>query len=333
MDFTPAILWKSSIPRKTALTRVTGPIPPPPVAQGWPELIATIEKEITDIVGPEELFGQNLGAKEMTGILLKLKQGAGLVGLRNIFDRLNQMQMYVGDIMLEMALNNFGVGKIQHIIGEQPSELIQSIITPENQLQKMAAGMLKYNCTVEEAELTSTQRGLQFMQALQMKQMGIPISNKYLLEKSTLQGKREIMEDIQQQEQQAQQMQQQQFASEMKQAQVLARSLEAKAQSDFAGAKEKEARAISDIGLAKHHEALAISDRAQANLNNAKAISELDEMPENRLIKLMDAIMTMEEREHAMTLADNQTSEATAARASADVNASKAESKPQNGRQ
>lgn len=295
------------------------PIPPPPVAQGWPELIATIEKEITDIVGPEELFGQNLGTKEMTGILLKLKQGAGLVGLRNIFDRLNQMQMYVGDIMNEMVLNNFGIGKIAHIIGEEPSDILKSILTPENQLQKMASSLLKYNCRVEEAEMTSTQRNLQFMQALQLKQLGIPISNKYIIEKSTLQGKREIIEDIQQQEQQAQQMQMAQSQAELEQSQMLAHSLEAKADSDFASAQEKRARAISDIGLAKHHEALAISDRAKANLDNAKMINELDEMPENRLLKIMDAVMSMQEREHAMMMAENQASEETAMRINAEA--------------
>ncbi len=56
------------------------PIPSPPVAAGWMELINTVEEEIMSIVGPEELFAQNMGAKEMTGVLMKLKQGAGLIG-------------------------------------------------------------------------------------------------------------------------------------------------------------------------------------------------------------------------------------------------------------
>jgi hypothetical protein len=273
------------------------PIPAPPVAQGWMELIQTIEKEITEIVGPEELFGQNLGAKEMTGILLKLKQGAGLVGLRNIFDRLNQMQMFTGDIMNEMILNNFGAGKIAHIIGEEPSDLIKSTLTPENQLMKMATSMLKYNCTVEEAELTSTQRGLQFMQALQLKQMGIPISNEYLLKKSTLQGKKEIIEDIQKQEQAAQQMQQAQAQAAMEQQQVLTRSLEAKAQMDFAGAEERKSTAVQKIALAKQEASQAVHQRAAAALDNAKALKELEEMDENRLIKLANFIIDLQNKQ------------------------------------
>jgi hypothetical protein len=273
------------------------PIPAPPVAQGWPELIHTIEKEIMDIVGPEELFAQNMGAKDMTSVLMKLKMGAGLIGLRNIFDRLNQAQMYVGEIMDDMIINNFEKGKVTRILGREPTELF------------FDKTFSKYQCIVEEGELTSTQRQLQFVQAIQLKQMGIPISNKYLLEKSTLQGKKEIIEDIVQQEQQASQMQQQQFMAEMQQSQVLARSLEAKAQNDFASADEKRARSIADIGLSKHHEALAIQDRAKASLENAKALKEVDEIGENRLMKLADFIMSMQERQQAMALAEEENSQ------------------------
>lgn len=309
------------------------PIPPPPVAQGWMELIQSIEKEITEIVGPEELFGQNLGAKEMTGVLLKLKQGAGLVGLRNIFDRLNQMQMYVGDIMNEMVLNNFGVGKIAHIIGEEPSELIKATLTPENQLLKMAATMLKYNCTVEEAEMTATQRNLQFMQALQMRQLGIPISNKYILEKSTLQGKKEIIEDILQQEQQAQQVQQAQMQAELEQSQMLSRSLEAKAQSDFAGAIEKRAKAISDLGLAKEHEGQGMRDRAQAELDHAKALKELHDMDEDRLIKLANFVVDMQAKQKQLEQMDQQEDLMAASALGASVNQSEQQSKPKSSAQ
>lgn len=293
------------------------PIPPPPVASGWQELIATIEKEIMDIVGPEELFAQNMGAKEMTGVLMKLKMGAGLIGLRNIFDRLNQFQQNVGEIMDDLIVNNFGEGKIAHILGHAPSQYF------------FDKEFSKYNVSVEEGELTASQRQRQFLDAIQMKQMGIPISNKYLIEKSTLAGKKEILDDLQQQEQQQQQMQQAQFQSEMQQAQVLARSLEAKAQSDFAGAKEKEARAVSDIGLAKKNTALAAYDEGKAALENAKALHELDEIPENRLIKLMDAILSMQERQKALSVDEEAQSEQGAARVGANVDQSERESKPQ----
>lgn len=276
------------------------PIPAPPVANGWMELIQTIEKEIMDIVGPEELFAQNMGAKEMTGVLMKLKMGAGLTGLRNIFDRLNQMQMSIGEIALDLILNNFGVGKMTHILGKEPSDLIKASITPENQLMKMASSMLKYNCVVEEAEMTATQRQLQFLQALQLKQLGVPISNKYILEKSTLQGKKEIIEDIEQQEQQAAQVQQQQVSQELEQARVLTRSLEAKAQSDFAMAEERKATSVQKIALAKQEASQAVHQRASAALDNAKALRELEDMDEDRLIKLANFIVDIQSKQKAI---------------------------------
>jgi hypothetical protein len=265
------------------------PIPPPPVAQGWMELISTIEKEIMDIVGPEELFAQNMGAKEMTGVLMKLKMGAGLTGLRNIFDRLNQSQIYVSEIMDDMIVNNFSEGKVARILGKPPTE---SFFDNE---------FTKYSCIVEEAELTSTQRQLKFLQAVQLKQI-IPdsIDDAYLLKTSSLQDKKELIENAEARAKQVQELQQAQAEQELRQGQVLARSLEAKAQNDFASAEEKKAKAVADIAMAKERSSQAMHDRASAGLENAKALKELDEMDETRLIKLADFILTMQERQKAI---------------------------------
>jgi hypothetical protein len=273
------------------------PIPSPPVAPGWLELIQSVEKEITDIVGPEELFGQNLGAKEMTGVLMKLKQGAGLVGLRNIFDRLNLFQTYAGEIVDQLIVGNFSEGKVSRILGEKPSQnFFDETFT-------------KYHCTVEEAELTASQRQLQFMQAMQMKQMGIPISNKYIIEKSSLQDKKGIIEEMQQAEQQQAELAHMQTLQQMQQQDQLARSLEAKAQSDFASAEEKKARAVSDISLAKKNQSLAAYDTAKAALENAKAMAELDQVPENRVIKLADMLLKMQSQQASLERSEEMKSQ------------------------
>jgi len=255
----------------------------PPVQAGWLELINSIEKEIMDIVGPEELFAQNMGAKEMTGVLMKLKMGAGLTGLRNIFDRLNMAQIQVGEIMDDMIVNNWTKGKIFKILGKQPSEYFF-----DNEFTK-------FSCVVEEAEMTATQKQLKFLQAIQLKQI-IPnaIPDAYLLEISNLQDKKKIMEFAQQQAQQAQQVQQAQIQSELQQSQMLARSLEAKAQSDFASAEEKITRSVTDIAMAKEHASEAIHQRASAALDNAKALKEIEYMDDDRLIKLANFILDLQ---------------------------------------
>lgn len=294
------------------------PFQAPPVGAGWLELIQTIEKEIMDIVGPEELFAQNLGAKEMSGVLMKLKMGAGLTGLRNIFDRLNESQMSVGDIMQTMVQENFEIGKISKIIGEEPTQ------------QFKQAFNTKYHCITEEAEMTSTQRQLQFLQALQLKQLGIPISTRYLLEKSTLQGKKELIEDIEKQEQLQQQMQHAQAMHEMEQSAMLSRSLEAKAQSDFAGAEEKRARSVSDFALAKERASQAVADRARGALDNVKAIKEIHGMDNERLINLGNFILDMQDRQRAISGGEESDSEGGASANTSSIKEAEIKTRPSN---
>ena len=289
----------------------------PPVGAGWMELINTIEKEIMDIVGPEELFAQNMGGKDMSGIMMKLKMGAGLVGLRNIFDRLNQSQMHLGELYDDLIVNNFSIGKVARILGKEPTQTFF-----DNDFSR-------YNCVVEEAELTTTQRGLQFLQAVQLKQMNVPISNKYLVEKSGLQDKKGVIEDIQQQEQQAQQMQMAQAQAEMQQQQVLTRSYEAQAQNNFAAAEERKARAVSDIALAKERTSQAVHDRASAALENAKALKEIDEMDENRLMKLAKFIVDIQAAQKAIAGDEEGDSEQKAAEVGSDAKMEEMKTKPQ----
>jgi hypothetical protein len=266
---------------------------PPPVGAGWLELIQTIEKEIMDIVGPEELFAQNLGAKEMSGVLMKLKMGAGLTGLRSLFDKLNVFQMNVSEIMDDLIVNNFSEGKVSHIVGKQPTENFF-----EKEFQK-------FNISVQEGEMTTSQRQFKLLQALQLKQM-MPeaISDDYILGLTSLQDKKQLIEARQKSAEQQSQMMQIQQQQAVEQQAILTRSLEAKAQSDFASAKEKAAKAISDISLSEHHQAMAVQDRARAGLDNAKALKEIDEMDENRLMKLAEFIVSMQERQKALDTQD-----------------------------
>lgn len=299
--------------QSTNLATDVVPIPAPAIPAGWEELIMSVEKEIMDTVGPEELFAQNLGTKEMTGVLMKLKQGAGLTGLRNIFDKLNMSQKMLAEIQMDLMLNNWDETKITKILGKPPSE---GFFDTE---------MFRYTCTVDEEELTNSQRQLQFLQATQIEAM-YPgtIPKKYIIDKSALQGKKEIQEYIEKQEQQAQQMQQMQFQAEMQQSQVLARSLEAKAQSDFARAKEQDTRAVSNIALAKEHESQGIHARAKASLDNAKAIKEMAAMNDDRILKMANFALEVQRAQNELvdSMADDSTKEAEAigaSRVAADV--------------
>jgi hypothetical protein len=199
--------------------------------------------------------------------------------------------MYLGEIMDDLIVKNFSPGKVRQILGKEPTELF---------FEKTFS---KFQAKVEEAELTTSQKQLQFMQALQMKQyLTDPgaIPDDYLIEKSNLQDKKGIIERIKARAEQQEQMQQMQAQQEMEQQAVVTRSFEAKAQSDFAGAEERKARAASDIALAKERTSQAIHDRAAASLDNAKALKELEHMEEDRLIKLANFVVDLQARQKAL---------------------------------
>lgn len=261
------------------------PIPPPPVAQGWMELIATIEKEIMDIVGPEELFAQNNNGKDMSSALYRLKMGTGLTGLRNIFDNLNDSQRMVGEIIDAMAVNNFSEGKVARILGKKPTEHF------------FDSSFTKYSCVVEEAELTATQRQLKFLQAMQMKQISPDsIPDDYLLSISSLQDKKALAERSKMRQQQMAQAQQAQLQQAMQETAIRTRSLEAKAQNDFASAEERKGRTLSNIGLDKEREAEALRNESEAVLNRAKIMHEISDLSDDRLIKLANFAMELQLR-------------------------------------
>jgi len=293
------------------------PFNAPPVAQGWEELIKTLDNEIMSIVGtPEELFGEDMNGKDMSGIMMKLKMGAGLTSLQNIFDRLNESQRNVSDIILEIVQKNFGSGKIKSIIGEEPS--------PEfNEAWKT-----KYHCVIEEAAMTDSQKQLQFLQALHLKELGIPLDNDYLVELSNIQGKKKVMEQLKKAQQQQQAMEQAQQQQMLQQGEILNRSIEAKAQADFSHAKTYQAEAIAKISQAKELSSKAQAERAAATLSQVKTLKELREMDDDRLIKVSQFIIGLEDRERAMAKQDEEDSDVDASRAGSGVSESERNSRP-----
>lgn len=257
-------------------------IPPPQIPPSMFELSSLLDKEIMEIAGVnEELFGQSANGKDMSGLLSSMRMGAALVSLQGLFDGLNQSQKHVGEIFMDMIQANFEIGKIEKILGRDVGQNFRDKDFP------------KYHCVVEEGELTSTQRQLQFQQAFMLKQAGAPISWSYLMEKLTIQGKKELMQSVEQEEKAASQAQ----AEQMK---IMQRSVEAKAQNDFASAEERKTRAVSNIGLAKERSSQSAEDRALAALNNVRAVKELEELDENRLMKLAKFILELQQAQKAL---------------------------------
>ena len=236
----------------TDVEAIQAPQVPPSMIQ----LSELLGKEIQEISGVnEELLGSAVDDK--AGILSMLRQGAGLTTLQILFDHLDRSQKLLGKLIIDLIQANFTPGKVKKILeGKEPAP----------QFYSKAFG--KYDAVVEEGLNTSTQRQMQFAQMLQLREAGVPIPDDVLLEAATIVNKKEIVEAVMRNQQQAQQMQQMQMQSTME---------EQQARTDLA-----KARAIADKGLGiervsrvQENQALAVERKAQAERDEALAILDI----------------------------------------------------------
>src|SRR5690606_40586240 len=95
----------------------------------------------------------------------------------------------------------------------------------------------------------------------------LPISERYLIEKSTLEGKKDLLDFIEKESQQQKDLAMAQAQADLQQSQMVSRSFEAKAQSDFGRAIESKARSLSNIGLYEQRKSQGAYDLAKASLD------------------------------------------------------------------
>lgn len=230
-------------------------ISPPVIPPSFFQLQETFSKEMNMVSGiNEELMGSAMDDK--AGILSALRQGAGLVTLRPLFDNADFSLKMIGELVLKMVMSNYGPIKVQMILEGQP---------PTQQFYNKA--FAKYHCQVEAGFSTETQKQMQFAQLLQLTELGVPIPPSQLIASATLQKKTELIQQMEQQQQMQQQQQQIQMQLQVQQAQAQIGALNAKAVADVGLGRERDSRI-------EENSALAIERRAQAHRDDATAERE-----------------------------------------------------------
>lgn len=261
------VIWRD----KDALPGSIEKIPPAQIPPSMFQLQQQFDADIKEIAGVNDAsFGAPESGNE-SGIMMLLRQGAAITNLQDTFDNLRFAQKHLSGLVLKM-IQTWTPEKVQRIINEEP--------TPEFYEKKFT----KYDCVVQEGILTDTQRQMYFRQLVDLTQLGVPIPPDSLLKAAPLQGKSELLEDIQrsQQEQAQEAAKQQQIQNELLQAQMdLAKS---QSLQQVAGAKERFTRSVANMGLEDERASSAIVDRTQAVLNQVKAMKEMSEM-DLRLLK------------------------------------------------
>lgn len=236
---------------------------PPAIPDSMIRLSELLAQEITQISGVnEELLGSAVDDK--AGVLSMLRQGAGLTTLQMLFDNLDYAQKQLGRLRMDIMQANWTPGHIRAILNEEPSDFFY----------KKEFG--HYDAAVEEGLNTTTQKQMQFAQMIQLRELGVPITNEDLLEAATLQGKKELIENMQRQAQQQAEMLKAQSDMQMAEAQSRIQLAQARATADQGLGLERISRVEENEALAKERLAQAERDHEGALLDKVKALKELE---------------------------------------------------------
>lgn len=283
-------------------------IMPPDIPQGQMLLTEMFNDIIPNILGINpEMMGMPENEKiETAAVLAKMRQSAGLISLRGVFDNLAESQKILGDKILKMMQVNYSPEKVAMIAKKEPTD------------EFFSKSFSRYNIVVEEGMLTNTQKQSEFAQLVALKQMGMPIPDSLIVEKSSLHCRGELNEILDAEAKQSEEMLAQQQQKEQALLDMQSVATEAKAKSDQALAMER----MATIGLknAEHAERIqrAEEDRTAAELNFVKALKELGEMDLNAMsakimmlkelgsINHMEAEQSRKQTEHEMAMQQQQ---------------------------
>lgn len=269
----------------TDVEQIMAPQVPPSMIQ----LSESLANEVQQISGVnEELLGSAIDEK--AGILSMLRQGAGLTTLQGLFDQLDRSQKLLGKVMLNVIQSNFTPGKVKRIIEQEPTI----------QFYNKAFG--KYDAAVEEGLNTTTQRQMQLVQLLQLKEVGIPIPDDILLDACTVQDKKKLLDSIKQAREAQEQIQQAQIQSEIKEREARAELARSRSMADQGLGLERLSRIQENKALAVERVAAAKKDADSATLDMVRAIKEIEGMDFAQIEKLLTLLNVVKQHESASAI-------------------------------
>lgn len=263
-------------------------IQPPNIPPSMIQLSELLSKEIQEISGVnEELLGSAVDDK--AGILSMLRQGSGLTTLQRLFDNLDTSQKILGNRIMELIQKNYTPGKVKRILqGEEP--------TPYFYQHEFGT----YDCVVEEGLNTATQKQMYFAQLLHLREAGVPIPTEELLDASTLQNKKKLIDAINKTQQQQAQAQQMQLQATLEEQQARTKLAHARAVADEGLGVERYSRVQENQALAVERRAAAVKDEEIGLLNFVKALKEMDTLDLGQIEKLIQLQTLIKQQENVV---------------------------------
>jgi len=271
---------------------------------GVPESDMALAQQMADLIyntsgiNMENWSGQQ--DKQVSSLTVLLKQAANLMVFQKYFDQWDYSDKLLGDKLLQIVLNNWNAEKVSLYLGKEPSPHFYSKV------------FAKYQCLVEESDLTPTQQNLQAQQMMDMNQaFGREVfPPSMIIPKLNITGKGEIIPFLQQQEEQAaaSQSEAQNIQHAFEEAKL--KELMSKAANNIASAKERYGRFESNIGLLEERMAEVSKNRSLSTKAKMEALEKMVDViakfgEVETMLKMHD-IETIDYKQQAMEEADKQ---------------------------
>ena len=241
------------------------PIEAPDIPQGLFQLNREIQEFVNSIAGVNDsLFGSDELKQQVSGYLMKLRQGSALTALQDLFDNLRFSKKNLGFKLIKMIQANYSKAKVARIINKQPVE------------QFYTEDLTRYDITPQEGILTETQRQMFYTELRQAKADGAPITWTMIFEHFPTTLPEELKKAIAQEEQRQQQMQ----AEDLKEKRLLD--------------KMREAKIAADLGRGEERKAAVVEHHADSTLKRVKTMKELEKMDFDKKMALIDQMIKLE---------------------------------------
>ncbi len=222
------------------------------------------------------------GNTQISGRLAEVRIAQGLRGNRKMFDNIETAQLILGGLILKCIQEKYPPGKIERILGEQPTEQFY-----EKEFEQ-------YDAVIKEGVRSKSQKDAYYYELVNLKREGIvDVPQAAIIEALSMTGLSDLEESMAKQDQLvAAQVAQAQEVEQAKMDVLLATKEE-----KLGLAQERRSRVISNLSLKDERESEAQQNIAQAALDRAKAITEIAQMDENRILRVLAFVNQLEQQE------------------------------------
>jgi hypothetical protein len=250
-------------------------LPSPDLPPGLFQLCELLEQEETQAKGlNEEIFGSD-DKENVPGVLARFRTGQALTGQQGIFDSYRQAKRQIGRKAVKLNQGQIDEQRASRILGEAPDpEFYQ-------------ADFAKYDCTPVEAMLTEDQQVAAVRELVGLIQV-VPkladlIPASFWITMSPVSYKKELLQTLQANEQQAQQAAQYQMQNQKIMNDLIASQTQvgiAKAQAEVSGARLDAAKTMTEIQALQQQPSMDKLDRVIKLIDLSIRSRQVDQKPQ-----------------------------------------------------